>query len=363
MKPRKVVVMIDSLLGGGAERIAIELAGALDPDRYRPHLLVTRHSGPLQQLVRDAGLECTVLERRGAVDLGALRRARAIVRSSDLLHAHKFEGAMLGALVARAAGRPMVAHEHTFNGRPNAKRRLAYRHLIAPAARRIVCVAPSIAESLVAYGVPAELLKVIPNGVPTGIALEREAAREELRLSPSGIVIGIVGRLRPEKRHDLALEAFALLRREGRDVTLCCVGDGPELDELRTLGATLGVLDHVSWAGERPNAGRLVRAFDVVVLCSDYEGMPLAALEALVAGVPLVATAVGSLPELVSHGGGRVVMPGDARALADALAVELDELDLERNDRASASARELFGLKRAAAALQQVYDQASGAGR
>jgi glycosyltransferase involved in cell wall biosynthesis len=119
----------------------------------------------------------------------------------------------------------------------------------------------------------------------------------------------------------------------------------------------------VSWAGERPNAGRLVRAFDVVVLCSDYEGMPLAALEALVAGVPLVATAVGSLPELVSHGGGRVVMPGDARALADALAVELDELDLERNDRASASARELFGLKRAAAALQQVYDQASGAGR
>jgi glycosyltransferase involved in cell wall biosynthesis len=355
--------MIDSLLGGGAERVAIEAAGALDPDRYLPHLLVTRHSGPLQRLVQDAAIECTVLGRRGTVDLGAFRRACAIVRSSDLLHAHKFEGAMLGALIARATGRPMVAHEHTFNGRPSARGKLAYRHLIAPAASRIVCVAPSIAESLVAYGVSRDLVRVIPNGVPTAAALERETARAELQLGSAQVVIGIIGRLRPEKRHDLALEALALLRRGGRDVSLCCVGDGPRRDELRALGVTLGVSDHVEWAGERPNAGRLVRAFDVMVLCSDFEGMPLAALEALVAGVPLVATAVGSLPELVAQGGGRVVPPGDAQALADAVAAELDEFDPVRNDRASASARVLFGLERSAIALQGVYDEVFAADR
>ena len=359
-KPRRIVVLIDSLLGGGAERVAVELAGALDPTRFTAHLLVTRHSGPLEQLVHDRGLSYTILDRKGAIDVRALVRARSVIRGADLLHAHKFEGSLLGAVLARVARRPLIAHEHTFSGRSNTRRKLGYRFVIARTARRIVCVSGSVARSLSNEGVPAKLLSVIANGVPTAVAVPREEARAELGLESECIVIGMISRLRPEKRHELALAALALLREDGRLVKLCCVGDGPRRDELAALADELGVGEHVRWAGERSNAGRLARAFDVAVLCSDYEGMPLAALEFLVCGIPLVGTAVGSLPELVSGGGGRVVPPGDAPALARALAAELDESDPVKQERAAGRAEKLFGLGGSVARLQELYDQVLG---
>ena len=352
-----MTILIDSLLGGGAERVAVEAASRLDRDRYVPHLLVTRHSGSLEQIALDHGIACTVLGRQRGFHPRAFLRARAVVRDGDLLHSHKFEGSMWGALLARAARRPLVAHEHTFDGRQSRRRTFGYRYLIAPTASRILCVSGPVAASLVAEGVAPDLLEVVPNGVPIEGLLDRESARAELGVEPVGVVIGFVGRLRREKRHELALQALALLRREGHDVTLCCVGDGPRLEELRVLAEQLGVGEHVRWSGEVPNAGRLVSAFDVAVLCSEYEGMPLAALEFLVAGIPLVATAVGSLPQLLADGGGTVVPPGDARALADALAAELAVHDPERRGRALESARAQFGLERLAGDLSRVYDE------
>jgi glycosyltransferase involved in cell wall biosynthesis len=355
--PRKVAILIDSLLGGGAERVAVDIARALDSERYAAHLIVTRSSGPLEAVVRESGLACTVLGRRRGFSPRAFLAARSIVRNVSLLHAHKYPGGMWGSLIAWSARRPLIVHEHTFDGRPSAARKLGYRFLISRAAKRIICVAPSIAASLVDEGVPAALLEVIPNGVPTDAAIPRAEARAELGLDSSRIVIGLIGRLRPEKRHELAVEALAILREEGHDVTLCCVGDGPRLDELQRLATELGVASHVVWAGERPNAGRLVRAFDVAVLCSAYEGMPLAALEVLVAGVPLVATAVGSLPLLLAEGGGRLVPSGDSRALATSLAAELALLGHEQRTASMHAAAEQFGLPRMIRDIQRVYDE------
>ena len=355
--PRQVTVLIDSLLGGGAERVAVETAATLDSTRYVAHLLVTRHSGPLEPLVRELRLPYTILGRRRGFHPAAFLRARRIIRAGDLLHSHKFAGSMWGALLARSARRPLVAHEHTFDGRPSRSRTLGYRYLIGTTARRILCVSKPVAASLVAEGVRPELLEVVPNGVPFADQLDREAARAELGLAPADTVIGMVGRLRVEKRHDLALEALAQLRAEGLEATLCCVGDGPLLEELRALAERLRIADNVLWVGERPSAGRLVRAFDAGLLCSDYEGMPLAALEVLVAGVPLVATAVGSLPELVADGGGRVVPPGDAAALATALRQVLSERDDAERARALERARAQFGLDRVVGDLQRVYDE------
>lgn len=355
--PRKVAILIDSLLGGGAERVAVDIARALDSERYAAHLIVTRNSGPLEALVRESGLACTVLGRRRGFSPRAFLTARSIVKSGSLLHAHKYPGGMWGSLIAWSSARPLIVHEHTFDGRPSASRRLGYRYLISRAAKRIICVAPSVAASLADEGVPAALLEVIPNGVPTDVAIPRAEARAELGLDPSRIVIGLIGRLRPEKRHELALEALAMLRQADHDVALCCVGDGPRRDELQRLASQLGVASHVVWAGERPNAGRLVRAFDVAVLCSAYEGMPLAALEVLVAGVPLVATAVGSLPLLLAQGGGRLVPSGDSRALATALAAELALLGRGERTASTSAAAEQFGLPRMIRDIQRVYDE------
>jgi glycosyltransferase involved in cell wall biosynthesis len=213
-----------------------------------------------------------------------------------------------------------------------------------------------------ADGIRPDKLEVIPNGVPIDVALERDAARAELGLDTRRAVIGIVARLRPEKRHELALEALASLRTQGEDVVLCAVGDGPRLAELRSMSEELGVADAVVWAGELSSAQRLLGAFDVLLLCSSYEGMPLAALEALVAGVPIVSTAVGAMPELLADGSGTIV-DDEPGAIAAAIRATLersaagDGSDDARRERF----RRAYGIDRVARDLQRIYDEVLGA--
>jgi glycosyltransferase involved in cell wall biosynthesis len=360
--PRNVTILIDSLLGGGAERVAVEAALALDSDRYIPHLLVTRHTGPLEERLAVAGASYTILDRTGSFGPRLFGRARRVVRGTDLLHAHKFEGSMWGSLLARSARRPLVTHEHTFTGASSLRRTIGYRAMIAPSATRIICVSEGVAASLRADGIRPDKLEVIPNGVPIDVALERDAARAELGLDTRRAVIGIVARLRPEKRHELALEALASLRTQGEDVVLCAVGDGPRLAELRSMSEELGVADAVVWAGELSSAQRLLGAFDVLLLCSSYEGMPLAALEALVAGVPIVSTAVGAMPELLADGSGTIV-DDEPGAIAAAIRATLersaagDGSDDARRERL----RRAYGIDRVARDLQRIYDEVLGA--
>jgi glycosyltransferase involved in cell wall biosynthesis len=350
--------MVDSLLGGGAERVAVEAAVALNRDRYVPHLLVTRDGGPLEERLVGGSVEYTVLGRRRGFSPRKFARARRVVRGGVLLHAHKFEGAMWGALLAGASRRPLVAHEHTYSGLQVLLREVGYRALIAPSASRIVCVSSGVAASLQEHGVPPEKLAIVPNGVPVEDVLDRNVARHELGLASDELVVGLVARLRPEKRHELALRALALLRAEGVPVRMCLVGDGPQRSGLLRLSAGLGLGGSVVWAGDRPNARRLQAAFDAVLFCSAFEGMPLSALEALVAGVPIVSTAVGAMPELLAEGGGLIV-DGTPDAIAAGLRRALEggvSIESAMRERAS----EAHSIDRMARDLERVYDAALG---
>jgi glycosyltransferase involved in cell wall biosynthesis len=111
----------------------------------------------------------------------------------------------------------------------------------------------------------------------------------------------------------------------GRRPTLCIVGDGPRRGELEQLAGSLGLGDAVVWAGNRPDAGRLASAFDTAVICSNWEGLPLAALEALAAGTPLVATRVGAIPEVMAGGAGVLVDVADDAGLARELTALMDQ--------------------------------------
>jgi glycosyltransferase involved in cell wall biosynthesis len=312
--------MIDALLAGGAERVAVELACGLDRTRFAPHVLVTREDGPLRALLEHADVPFTILGRSDALDLGPWRAAhRHLVRGADLLHSHKFGSNAWGALLARTARVPLVVHEHNFSEEPTRSRRLIDRRWIARRASRVLCVSDSVADVERACGVPDRLIDVVPNGVRLDAAWPRGAARAELGIQGRSFTIGIVGRLRPEKAHDVLLEAVSQLARSGRDVRLCVVGDGPCRAELQLQAARLGIDGRVTWAGERRDAATLAAAFDVGVISSHWEGLPLAALESMAAGVPLVATAVGGLPTLLDGDAGLLVPPADPQALAAAL--------------------------------------------
>jgi glycosyltransferase involved in cell wall biosynthesis len=353
----RVAVLIDSLIAGGAERVAVDAAAATAGRAGGVHVIVSRHTGPLESAVRAAGIPYTILGRRRGFSPRRLARAIRITRRADLLHAHKLAGGSWGVLIGMLARRPVVVHEHTWDGRASRRRALLYRCWIGRRAKAVICVSESVAASVVRDGVNPRLVRVVPNGVPLDAALDRAAARSILGLEDGRPVVGIVGRLRPEKRHDLLLRAAALAYERGADFDVCVVGDGPCRDDLHHLAAALGIGSRVHWAGEQPDAGRLVSAFGAAVICSDFEGMPLAALEALAAGTPLVATSVGALPEILGAGTGLLVPPGDADALAAALA-EIVRDDAARDGmarRARELARTAFGIDRMASELESIY--------
>jgi glycosyltransferase involved in cell wall biosynthesis len=357
-RPIRVTTMVDSLLAGGAERVAVEVACGLDRARFEPHVLVTRGDGPLRDLLDAAGVPVTILGRDDALDLVPWRQAhRHLVRNADLLHSHKFGSNAWGALLSRTARVPLVVHEHNFSEVASRSRRFIDRRWIASRAGRVLCVSDSVADVERACGVPERLIEVVPNGVHLNAAWPRGASRAELGIEGRSFTVGIVGRLRPEKAHEVLLEAIGELARSGRDVRLCIVGDGPRRADLQLLAGKLGIASRVSWAGERRDAATLASAFDVAVVCSHWEGLPLAALEAMAAGVPLVATAVGGLPDLLRDDAGTLVKPADPSALSDAIRRLLD--DPSARDRIASAGRErvaeLYGFDGMVRRIQDTY--------
>jgi glycosyltransferase involved in cell wall biosynthesis len=355
-------MLIDSLLAGGAERIAVEVACALDRTRFSPWVVATRHSGPLQSLLDEAGVAYTILGRKRGFSPAKYLEAARLVRTFDLLHAHKFGSNIWGSLLARQTRVPLVVRDPRFSGVRTWQRTYGYRLLIGRTARRIICPSTKLAESLVAEGVDSTLLDVIPNGVSLDAALPRAEARAELALHPDAKVVGIVARLRPEKQHEVLLRAAARLVRDGRAITLCIVGDGPTREPLRQLSRELELDDVVRWAGERHEAKQIVSAFDVGVICSDWEGLPVASLEILAAGIPFVSTAVGALPEVLSGGAGLLVEPGDDAALASAIASILDDpaLAVELGRRGRRRIADEYSFDRMVAEFDRVYTEVLG---
>jgi glycosyltransferase involved in cell wall biosynthesis len=358
-------MLLDTLRGGGAERIAVEVASALDRERFEPTLVVTREGGLLEEVLERNRVGYTILGRRRGFSPAKFHRAHRLLGGVDLIHSNMLGSNLWGALFSRLTKVPLVAREPTFSGVRSRLRTYGYRWWIAPVARCIICPTPTVARSLYDEGVPPGLVEVIPNGVRTDVALPRREARTELGLAQDGFVVGIVAGLREEKAHEVLFAAGAKLRAEGRAVTLCLVGDGVRRAALMEAAARLGLDGAVVWAGQRADAKTLSRAFDVGVICSDFEGLPNAALEMLAAGVPMVSTAVGTMPAVLADGAGLTVPVRDDAALANAIRRFIDEPDLAAN--ASTQAQEIvrrdYDFDRMVRAFERVYDRALGRNR
>ena len=357
--PCRVAILVDCLVAAGAERIAVDVACALDRGRFDPFVIVTRYGGALAENLEAGGVPYTILDRRHGFSPRKYARAQRLIRSADLISAHKLGSNLWGGVLSLTTGKPLVALEPSFSGVNTPMRILAYRWWIGRVARKIMCPSEIVAASLVGIGVPPKLLEVVPNGVSLDAAEPREVARAELGLPPDAFVVGVIARLREEKAHEVLFQAAARLREQGRSLSVCVVGDGPRRAELERLVAELRLDTTVVWAGERKDAKRLARAFDVGVICSDWEGLPVAALETLAAGTPLVTTAVGTLPEILD-GAGTVVPVRDDAALAAALADIMDHPD--RAARAGARGREIvqerFDFEQMVRGFERVYADA-----
>lgn len=236
-----------------------------------------------------------------------------------VVHSHGYRADLLAGPAAGALGLSRVSTFHGFTG-GGWKNRL-YEYLQIRAARRcdaaIAVSAPIRARLLRSHVSPARV-HLIPNAlVRRAAVLDRTAARAELGLAPTATVIGWVGRLSPEKGPDILLRAMPHLADPAWRVSM--IGDGPLRAELGEMVDQRGLADRVSWHGLIPDAARCYAAFDCLVLSSRTEGTPIVLLEAMAGGIPVIATRVGGVPDVVREDEGLLVAPEDPEALAAAV--------------------------------------------
>jgi len=317
---------------GGLERVVEALAAGHRRAGYAVHVAVVLDEGetdhPLAQALRRAAVEVEVL----APPARGYRRERAAIAAlcgrlhPDVVHTHGARPDVVDGGVPRGLGIPVVSTVHGFTG-GGWKNRL-YERLMIRAYRRfaaVVAVSRPIVERLTRAGVAAARVHLVRNawaGNDGGAPVAPNAARAALGLPGDGPRIGWIGRLSPEKGPDIMVDALAHLVAP---VHLSMIGEGSDAASLRSRAVGAGIGDRVTWHGNVPDAGTLLPAFDVFVLSSRTEGTPIVLLEAMAAGVPIVATAVGGVPDVVS-GGEAVLVPGeDPQALAKAIDAVLSD--------------------------------------
>ena len=262
---------------------------------------------------------------RGRFDLRVVKRIAEIVRSEDydLIHAHTPRTALVGRLAAHRAGVPFVYHVHSPAGRDSTRRVFNWINATAEwavvrGADRLIAVSPSVRDYMIARGIPAERILCVPNGVPaTGFQTDRRP--------PTGTwTLGAVALFRPRKGIEVLLEALALLRSRDINVRLRAVGgfETPMYKaEVLGLVERLDLTEAIDWIGFTRGINRELTKINLFTLPSLFgEGLPMVVLEAMAAGLPVVASRVEGVPEAVLHREtGLLVEPGSVSQLAQAI--------------------------------------------
>ena len=328
VKRLRVLLLIDDLVGagGGAEVFLVGLATHLPRERFEISVCATRAfaPGPLAEILDAGAVPYIALGRRSRWDLLPMRRLATLLNSGrfDIVHAHKFGSNVWGTLFGRACRVPVViAHEHTWSYKGQPLRKWIDGRVVGPLATRFIAVSDADAARMIEHEkVAPEKVVVMPTGYFARPLTPDTDLRSELGLTPETPLVGTAVVFRPQKALEVLLEAHAWLLRSMPDVHLAIAGDGQTRAEVERRARELSLDGRVHFLGQRDDVDAILRSLDVAALSSDFEGSPLFVLECMANGTPIVATAVGGLPQMVLDGEtGVLVPPRDPEALAGAI--------------------------------------------
>ena len=365
----KILLLVTLSEWGGAQHVVFLIAQHLRSDY--DVTVACAPGGALIERLREEGVRAVEVPEL-ARNLNPWRDLRAFYKlyswmrreRFDLVHTHSTKAGLLGRVAARLAAVPVVlftAHGWAFaEGRAYWKRRLLAHaeRLAARVTAKIICVSEHDRELALRWRVakPGQLL-VVHNGIDphSFLAADGSPVREELRLGKDPVVT-FVGRLAPPKDPLTLLEAIRILP-EGR---VLLIGDGELRPQIERFVQERSLPGRVVMAGFRSDIPEVLAASDVFVLSSRWEGLPLTVIEAMMAGLPVVAARVGGIPELVEDGEtGFLVPPSDPEALAEALQRLLEDEGLRRRMGEAGREKALrgFTLERMLAQIQRVYEE------
>ena len=330
----RIGVVVPRLLGGGAAQCVVDLAIGMREEGLRPTVICLEHAGYLADELTSRGVTVAGPLKKTGNDPTAPFRLAAILRAHrvDVAHCHNWGGLVDTVLAAKLTRTPVLHTQHGldygFSDAPDHLRsrlRTALKTIACRGVSKIATVSHEVAQMVSReWRVPAERISVVHNGVhvaPEGHGRDvRSRWRHELGIGESDVLVGTVAVFRPVKDLHTMLEAMALVTQETPRARLVLMGAGPPTEELEAAVRRLGLESVVHFPGFRRDASQLLPALDVFVLSSLSEGISLALLEAMAAGVPSVATRVGGNVEIITDPScGVLVPPRSPRELADAI--------------------------------------------
>jgi glycosyltransferase involved in cell wall biosynthesis len=366
-----VAHVVLSLDVGGLERNVVNQIKEGERLGQRVSILCVERLGVLAPKAEALGANVVCLDKKPGIQWGLVRQIRSALRQlqPDVIHTHQI-GPLFYTGLANLGRRSLLVH--TEHGRTDYASRWQRRWLGRVAGRfvsRFYCLTEDMANWVTGFKiVPRRRVRVIENGIDTDCyttPCDTDAIRKSLGIPAGAPVVGTIGRLNEIKRQDVLLRGFARLRAAVPDAHLMLVGDGPLRAELEGLTRELGIAERVHFVGYQERTTPYLQTMTCFALTSRSEGMPQSLLEACVAGVPVIATRVGGIPEVIQHGRtGLLVEPGDEVALASGLGEILGTPEPARARAEAARAEVLarFHISRMANDYHQDFLQMLGRG-
>ena len=368
--PIKVAHFIHTMAYGGIETALLNWVQTMDPARFRVFLYCFRNANgserPFVEAANALGMQVKMVPwHRGKPVFRAVRDLRKLLKEEQIqiLHCHNTYADLVGLIAGKLAGAKTVTTLYVWGSFGWIRHALQWMdRLLLPLFDQVTAHCEETFKGTVERGFPAERLRLLPCGFQTFplvlTAEERKAKRAELGASDSDFVLIHVARFWPEKRHDLLLESFRLILNKRPEAMLWMLGVGPLQQQTEAMAREMGLGNRAAFLGFRTDLAELLASADMQIHPSDMEGVPLAICQGMAQGLPIVATRVGGLTEVIDHGvSGILVERRNPGRCADAVIDLMGDADRRRQLGQSAAdfIAKKYSLAAATRRVERVY--------
>jgi glycosyltransferase involved in cell wall biosynthesis len=335
----KLMQITHDLAIGGLQQVVVNICRSINREKFDVSVLCLRALGEFVPEVEKLGVRVFFLpQKEKGTDYFSFFKVAKILRQEqiDVIHTHNTQPFVDGTLGALLSGVKTIVHTDHARDFPDKTRYMVAEHLMSYFAYRVIGVSEHTSANLVHYEkISPKKVMTIENGLDGSrfqIEIDRPAKRKELGIEGIGPIIGLGVRLTEQKGITYLLQAMPEIIKAVPDVTLVIAGDGTLKNELRHEAVTLGIKEHVLFLGSRLDIPQLLKLFDIYVLPSLWEGLPMVLLEAMAAGCSIVATDVGGNAQVITDRyNGMLIEPRNPQKIAEAVVTLLTRIDLRDN--------------------------------